>query len=130
MIDIYAQTWWHGSRTPLTSIDYTHVQGGLHLGTKPVATQFGPHLKKFSLRDRLNVQKGKDTGEGWLKRAKAARAKGKDVIVYLNRIEGIEPALFDDHDHNRLNSMTDSAFLKLFPQATYSLLVLRDGVIT
>lgn len=129
MIDIHSQVWWHGSRKPLETIDFSHIQGGLHVGPKSLAAQFGPHLRSFRIADRVRIGQSKDTGEGWLKRAKSARKRGLDILVYLNRFEGIDPTRFDNHCHTTLNSMPDSRFKSLFPEAQISLLILRKDVL-
>jgi hypothetical protein len=66
-------------------------------------------------------------------RAKAARRRGLDALLYLNRFEGFDPRLFDALDpatRDRLDTMPDSTFQRLFPQARHSLLVLTPHILS
>jgi hypothetical protein len=128
----FLQTYWHGSKTPVDTFTFSGSQQGLHIGTLDHAKSFGPHLYAFKLYPSPRITHLKDTGEGWLLRAKRARKNQKDIISYLNRFEGIPPHLFDALTHAQrqsLDTVSDKDFLALIPCAQHSLLILRDNII-
>ena len=118
--------WWHGSRAPLTDIDWRHrTNGGLHLGTQAQALVRGAQLKGFFVAPHARLRRSKDTGKNWGARAADARARGFDALIYLNRYEGI--AAF--HSSGNLDTMPDSAFARLHPDARDSLLILNPDIL-
>lgn len=126
---LQAHTWWHGGTDRLTTIDYRHPkQGGLHLGTLHQAIHRGPVLSAFRLYAGARLRVSRDRGGSWVTRARDARSRGFDALLYLNRWEGLHslPTL---GDWDAVDALSDTAFLRLMPEASYSLLVLRPGVV-
>ena len=119
--------WWHGSRKPLDTIDFSKNRG-FHLGPKSIAEQFGPNLYAFTLSS-LKIKTTKDTGDEWKQRIINAKKQGFNAIRYLNRFEGINPRQFDAFEHQYLNTISDTKFLTHFPNAQYCLVILKKGLI-
>lgn len=122
---MFDDIWWHGSQKPIDTFVFNDRRGGVHLGSKAQALSFGPHLYGFKLTRDIRLQTSKDTGEEWGRRAKRAKSR-KDGFIYLNRFEGVDPSVFDgltDAQRDVLDTMSDTQFLKLIPDAHKSLLI-------
>lgn len=63
----------------------------------------------------------------WKARIAAAKKAGADAIVYLNRYEGMTTDIIERLQHagdlHRLDGLSDSAFLRLVPEAQDSYIV-------
>lgn len=127
--DLQARTWWHGGRARLEAIDWKHpLQGGLHLGTLAQAQDRGKVLTAFRLYPGQRLRRVVDRADGWVAKARDARSRGFDALLYLNRHEGLPPRE-DLMDHLAYRDMPDSMFARREPHAAFSLLVLRTGVV-
>lgn len=114
--------WWHGGRAPLDSIDWYHpVNGGLHVGTLDQARHRGRVLTAFRVRPGSTFLRTKDEHGGWAKKAQRWKRSAEGVI-YLNRTEGIHDLSID---WGRVDTLSDAAFAKAVPEATFSLCVWR-----
>lgn len=125
MAALHDQIWWHGGQAPLERdhIDWAHpLHGGLHLGSREQAAHRGRVLTPFRLYAGNRFRRAHDRGGDWVRRAKAARRAGFDALLYLNRYEGLGPL------DAGLDTLRDAAFARHVPNASFSLLVLRQGV--
>jgi len=104
--------------------------GGLHFGSIEQATMRTRNKGRRIFAAELLItqpRRSKDTGGNWAKVIKAAKAAGKDAIVYLNRYEGLTTEIIERLSKagllNRLDDMTDAQFRRAVPEATDSYII-------
>lgn len=85
-------------------------------------------MTAFRLYAGCRMRLSRDRGDGWAARARDARSHGFDAILYLNRWEGLGP-LDGFDDWAQADALSDRRFAALMPDASYSLIVLRQGVV-
>ena len=118
---------YHGTAQEFESFDEAKTYGGIHLGTRAQAVM---RSSKYLLECQVRFLKAvryKDAVSGWNDKIKAAKRKGAEGIVYLNRYEGIPTErvvmLHDKCRAEELDTMPDSKFAKLVPEAEDSYII-------
>jgi hypothetical protein len=103
--------------------------GGIHFGHSGQALMRAgknSHVFRVALK-ASKVRRCKDTGGNWKARIAAAKKAGADAIVYLNRYEGMTTDIIErlqqSGDLHRLDGLSDTAFLRLVPEAQDSYIV-------
>lgn len=129
-----AMTLYHGSREPITKVDFSKtVDGGFHCGDMDQARMRNGHVLHRVTAHVERTQRARDTGGNWAARIRKARNRGYDAIVYLNRHEGIPTerieALFASGDLDRLDQLSDAQFRKLVPEARDSYILLAPDTV-
>ena len=120
--------WWHGSAGPLIEI-----RPFLHVGTVAQARmRAGPacHLTRIAVQGRINIIRMRDTGSWRKADLRRALSRKADVVVYLNRFEGIPLEEFDAARErvSDLDGLADAAFRRLVPSASDSLILLNPAI--
>jgi hypothetical protein len=133
---------WHGTQTPVTDPagfrikDLPEMPGGFHIGSKEQA-RARMHPRGALIRVRIparhlgGISRLKDQGGNWARRLKPHARKGRCIVAYLNRFEGIGPeraAQLAEHDPARIERMSDRAFRALVPEAADSWIVLDPAI--
>lgn len=127
-------TLWHGGPQPIEAVDLTlSLDGGFHAGTRSQAEM---RNRKFIHEIEVElgrVRRSRDTGGHWRNRARDAKARGFDAIVYLNRYEGIPSerfaALALAKGSEWLDGLSDAEFRRHVPEAQDSYILLRAEAI-
>lgn len=102
--------------------------GGIHFGTVDQATMRNrTHQIEAYIKIEKPVRK-KDTSGGWKNTIKAAKSRGYDGIIYLNRYEGIPRERFEalrakGITDERMDAMSDTMFRRMVPEASDSYIV-------
>lgn len=104
--------------------------GGLHFGSIEQAVMRTRNAGRRIFAAELLIaqpRRSKDTGGNWANIIKAAKAAGKDAIVYLNRYEGLTTEIIERLSKagllDRLDDMTDAQFRRVVPEATDSYII-------
>jgi len=124
---VHDQDWWHGSTRPLTEI-----RPFLHLGTIEQARMRGGrgcHLTKVAIESCRKTRK-RDKGHWTPAELKRLLMQKTEIIVYLNRYEGIP---LEEFDAARLkcaafDDLPDAGFARLVPSAADSIIIVDPGV--
>lgn len=128
---------YHGTKDDITTFDPSKTaDGGIHFGTSAQANMRVSGQGKNIMRVYLSandLQRSKDMGGNWKAKIKAAKASGKDGIVYLNRYEGLSSdviaRLSNNGLLNKLDSMSDAEFRRAVPEAEDSYIVFKPNQI-
>lgn len=96
--------------------------GGIHLGTLAQARmRAGPNGRVIEVEfSAKRPRRSRDAGSGWKSKIAVARRGRHDAIVYLNRYEGISVdgiIAAEQIGVTDVDSLTDTKFRKLFPEA-------------
>ena len=116
---------YHGTQKEFDKLE-PGVDGGIHFGTQAQANMRSLGKGKRIIGAYINVEKlkrVKDTGGNWQAAIRSAKSQGYDGIVYLNRYEGTTTENVVKHQGKNLDSIPDTAFKKLFPEAMDSYIV-------
>lgn len=124
---------YHATKSDITEFDSSKtVDGGFHFGTADQANMRVSGADKNIMPVYLsaqNLQRSKDLGGNWKAKIKAAKAAGKDGIIYLNRYEGLSSEvisrLSDESLLDKLDRMSDAEFRRAVPEAEDSYIVFR-----
>lgn len=126
---------YHGTNSDIQAFKDSEVVAGFHFGSVQQADMRVAGVGKNILPLYLSIQnpgRSTDSGGKWVGKIKAAKRAGHDGIVYLNRYEGIPREAFEraiqeiaakrggNPDYVRLDSLSDSEFKKVIPEATES----------
>ena len=130
--DLNARMWYHASQHMIRDFENGAPGEGIHFGDIDQAKmRSSGYLHEVALRSQ-NPKRVKDQ-QSWKKTAQRARSAGADVLVYLNRYEGLSVDrvmdLIKDGTLDRLDDMSDAAVRKRIPEAQDSLLVLYPDII-
>jgi len=120
----------HRTQEQFEQLDPSRTKdGGIHFGEAEQALMRAgksSHVYRAALRGS-KVRRCKDTGGDWQSRIIAAKKARVDVIVYLNRYEGMSTEIIErlqrTGDLHRLDDLTDTAFRRLVPEARDSYIV-------
>lgn len=106
------------------------VDGGFHFGTAAQANMRVAGAGKNLMPAYLfasNMQRSKDEGGDWKAKIRAAKASGRDGIVYLNRYEDLSTEvisrLANEGLLDKLDRMSDTEFRRAVPEAQDSYIV-------
>lgn len=121
----------HGTNTDFDNLDVSKTSdGGIHFGSIQQAKMraAGKNSKIiYADIDIKNPKRYKDDGSGWKNKIQRAKRAKHDSIVYLNRYEGLTTEriehLSDMGKLDTLDSLSDSQFKKLVPEAEDSYIV-------
>lgn len=119
------QLLWHGSDRRLVQFDGDALKGHVHLGSldQAIMRSAGKHIHLVSMPEG-KTKRVRDTGDINIKAIESARAQGYDLLVYLNRFEGIHAAtlcrVLEEHPKLDFEKISDKSFRKLFPEASES----------
>lgn len=122
-----AFTAWHASREPLTT-----VRPGLHVGTRRQAEMRGGILHAIGIAASAPARMRDRSENAWRRdRVDAARRRGRALVVYLNRVEGIPLEEFETARHRGvdIDRLEDAAFRRLIPSAQDSWIILDPAIV-
>lgn len=118
---------WHASRTPLLT-----VEPGLHVGTRRQAEMRGGRLHAIEIAATPSARMRDRSENEWQRdRLEAARRRGRALVVYLNRTEGIPLEEFETawREVPDIDALSDAAFRQLIPSAEDSWIILDPGIV-
>lgn len=136
--DLGNRLFWHGSAYPRLALRAGRCSG-VHIGTLPQAySRRNEFLHAVTLTRRpKRVMRALDQGDRWPALIETARAEGVEIISYLNRWEGLDPLprwmqvdYLNGPAYPPNPDYTDDLFLKDYPEAKRSLLVLNPELLS
>lgn len=118
---------WHGSDRD--DLRLACIEPCFHLGTRQQAEMRWPdrHLYQAVVRVDARTSRRRDQG-AWNKRALIACRNQTDIIIYLNRYEGIPLDQIGAAAAN--DNVADARFRRLVPAAAESVIVINPDVIS
>lgn len=125
-------TWFHGSKSLIRDFNDGAPREGTHFGSRDQALMRScGYLHEVALLCQ-SPKRVRDR-QSWQKTAAAARSRGYDALIYLNRWEGLSAdrvmTLSCNGDLDRIDHLGDAKFRALVPEAEDSVLVLYPDII-
>lgn len=121
---------WHGSKDPVLTYGAKDKPDVLHLGSIEQAAMRCGHGYFHLLEVRPEkMRRIKDKGADKHATITRARRAGLDMLVYVNRYEGISTksleAALDQYTNDQIDAFTDTKFRRVFPEACDSYILLN-----